>query len=101
MSSAANSMGASRGRAWLIILFCAAYIGLQLFIIVRAHFVSSKHFAFWMFPESTYFKATLTRVLADGREVVTSGGVWAVRTDSGNVEYDWRDFVQGYRMDRI
>ena len=95
-------MGASRrGKAWFIILFCAAYLGFQVFMIVRGHFTSSKHFAFWMFPKSTYFHATLTRVLADGREVITSGGAWAVRTASGKVEYDWRDFVQGYRMDHL
>ncbi|HKQ40252.1 MAG TPA: hypothetical protein VJ063_19420 [Verrucomicrobiae bacterium] len=101
MSSAANTVGASRGKAWLILLFCVAYLGLQVFLIVRAHFVSSKHFGFWMFPESTYFKATLTRVLADGREVATSTGAWAVRTQSGNVEYDWSNFVQSYRLDRL
>jgi len=99
MSSAANSVGASKGRAWLILLFCAVYLGLQLFLIVRAHYLPSKHFAFWMFPESTYFKATLTRVLADGREVITSDGAWAVRTDYGNVDYYWGDFVQSYRLD--
>ena len=101
MSSAANTTGASRCRAWLIILFCAVYLGFQAFMIVRGHFVSSKHFAFWMFPESTYFKARLTRILADGREVITSDGGWAVPTQAGLVEYDWRDFVQGYRMDRF
>src|SRR5262245_47858705 len=88
-------------RASFIILFCAAYLAFQIFMIVRGHFAESKQFAFWMFPESTYFRATLTRVLTDGREVATSRGAWAVRTESGKVEYDWRDFVQGYRMDRL
>lgn len=101
MNSAANSVGASKGRAWLVLLFCGVYLGLQMFLIVRAHFGPSKHFAFWMFPESTYFKAGLSRVLADGREVITSDGAWAVRTAAGNVEYDWREFVQGYRLDRL
>ena len=70
-------------------------------MVVRAYFVPSKHFAFWMFPESTYFKATLTRVLGDGREVITSDGAWAVRNGSERVEYDWQDFVQSYRLDSL
>jgi len=94
-------MGASKGRAWLIVLFCAGYLGFQMFMVVRAYFVPCKHFAFWMFPESTYFKARLTRVLMDGREVITSDGAWAVRTPKGNVEYDWREFVQSYRLDNL
>ena len=102
MSSVASSVGASRHvKAWLIILFCVIYVGFQVFMIVRAHFTPSKQFAFWMFPESTYFQATLTRLLADGREVITSDGAWAVRTGSGKVEYYWEDFIQGYRMDRL
>src|SRR5436190_23356951 len=101
MSSVSNTVGASRGKAWLILLFCAAYVAFQVFMIVRAHYVPCKQFAFWMFPESTYFKATLTRVLADGREVITSDGAWAVQTGTGKVEYDWQDFVQSYRLDSL
>lgn len=70
-------------------------------MIVRGHFVTSKHFAFWMFPEATYFKANLSRLLLDGREVTTSDGSWAVRTGSGKVEYHWQDFVSGYKLDRL
>jgi hypothetical protein len=72
MSPVPNTTPPSRGRAGLILAFCALYLGLQIFMILRGHFATSKHFAFWMFPESTYFHATLTRVLNDGREVVTS-----------------------------
>ena len=81
--------------------FCAVYLGIQIFVIVRAHFVPSKHFAFWMFPESTYFNATLTRLLSDGREVSTSNGGWAVRSDDGKVEYYWQDYVREYKLDRL
>ena len=101
MSSVPNTGRRSGGRAGLILAFCAVYLGFQIFMIVRGHFVTSKHFAFRMFPESTYFHATLTRVLNDGREVITSDGAWAVRTADGTLEYRWEYFVNGYKLHRL
>lgn len=93
--------GIRRRKALSILAFCALYVFAQLFMIVRGHFVNSKHFGFWMFPESTYFKASLSRVLADGREVKTRRGAWSVQGDTGKVRYKWQDFVNGYRMDEL
>lgn len=90
-----------RRKALCILAFSALYVFAQLFMIVRGHFVSSKHFGFWMFPESTYFKASLSRVLTDGKEVKTKRGVWSVQGESGKVRYKWQDFVNGYRMDEL
>ena len=91
---------ALRRRGWAILAFLVAYLGVQVFMIVRGHFVPNKHFAFWMFPESTYFTARLSRELEDGTVVRTSrGGVWSVPTESGLVTYRWTRFVDGYRMD--
>ena len=101
MSSVPNTAGSSRTRAALVFTFCALYLFFQVCMIVRGYFVTSKHFAFWMFPESTYFQATLNRVLTDGREVITSDGAWGVRTGAGVVEYHWQDFVNGYKLDRL
>ena len=91
----------SRRRAWAILAFVAAYIGVQLFMIVQGHFTLSKHFGFWMFPESTYFTATLGRVTVDGREIKTDKGVWTVQTASGKVRYKWQSFVKMYKLDRL
>jgi len=100
MSSVSATMEGRR-QAWFILAFCGVYLAVQVGLIARGHFTASKHFAFWMFPESTYFIASLSRVLADGREVNTSRGSWAVRTESGKVEYHWSSFVHSYRMDRM
>jgi hypothetical protein len=70
-------------------------------MIVRSHYTPSKHFGFWMFPESTYFRASLSRVLLDGQEIKTKKGSWAVTTKSGETQYKWKSFVQGYRMDEL
>ena len=101
MNTARPSIQTSRRKAWYIVAFCGVYVSVQLFLIVRGHFVSSKHFAFWMFPESTYFRATLTRVLIDGEEVKTKKGAWTVETDTGEMRYRWQSFVQGYKLDRL
>jgi hypothetical protein len=91
----------SKRRAWLILGFCGLYLGIQLLLIVRGHFVPSKHFGFWMFPESTHFTATLSRVLPNGKEVKTKRGIWTVETKYGKVRYKWNTFVNGYRMDAL
>ena len=70
-------------------------------MIIRGHFVESKHFAFWMFPESTYFRASLIRVLADGTEVKTRKGAWTVDTEGGPVDYRWQSFVNTYKLNRL
>ena len=92
---------ALRRRALGILTVCTLYIGLQLFMIVRGHFTPSKHFGFWMFPESTYFTASLSRLLEDGREVKTKKGAWSIDTPNGKVIYRWNTFVDGYRMDLL
>ena len=89
-----------RRKVW-VSSFCLLYITFQLFMIVRSHFTPSKHFGFWMFPESTYFRASLSRVLTDGQEVKARKGLWTVTTESGEVRYKWKAFVQGYRMDEL
>lgn len=83
-----------------IALFCIAYLALQVVVIVRGHFVPSKHFAFWMFPETTMFVARLVRVTTDGQAHHVPGGSWIVPRASGElVTYRWTDFVRGYRLD--
>lgn len=101
MNASPLTAPARRRKALFVLAFCSFYVFLQLFLIVRGHFVSSKHFGFWMFPESTYFTATLSRVLADGREVKTKRGAWSVQGETGKVRYKWKDFVNGYRMDQL
>ena len=91
----------SRRKAWFILAFCGLYVSVQLFMIVRGHFVTSQHFAFWMFPESTYFRTSLCRVLMDGTEVKTAKGVWTVETKTGTKRYKWGSFVQGYKLDYL
>jgi hypothetical protein len=93
---------AQRRRGWIILAAGAAYLAVQVVLIVRGHFVPDKHFAFWMFPESTYFTARLSRLLADGSEVRTGrGGVWTVPADDGRLTYRWARFVDGYRLDAL
>ena len=100
-SEKAGLTNAQRRRALFILGFCALYLGVQLFMIVHAHFTPNKHFGFWMFPESTSFEANLVRVLNDGSEIKTRKGSWTVQTDDGPVSYQWNSFVQGYRLDRL
>ena len=101
MNPAAVTRQSLRRKAWFIVAFCSLYVALQVFMIVRGNFVASKHFGFWMFPESTYFTATLSRILADGQEVKTKKGSWTVETESGKVRYKWTSFVDTYRMDHL
>ena len=101
MNAPDRKTSALNRKAWLIVAFCCVYLGFQLFMIVRGHFVESKHFAFWMFPESTFFRASLSRLLIDGREVKTRSGLWDVKTENGLVEYEWQSFVKCYRLDRL
>lgn len=101
MNSLAVKTPSPRRRAWFVLGFCGLYVAVQLFMIVRGHFVPSKHFGFWMFPESTYFTASLSRVLANGEEVKTKKGSWSVETESGKVRYKWKSFVGSYRMDEL
>lgn len=85
-----------------IAIFCIVYLALQMVVIVRGHFVPSKHFAFWMFPETTMFVARLVRVTSDGQSHHVPGGTWIVPRPSGElVTYRWRDFVRGYRLDAL
>ena len=85
-----------------ILVFCAGYLGVQIFLIVGAHFRSDKRFGFWMFAESTRYTASLFRQTFDGRLLSTEAGVWTVRTlDGGYKTYAWGMFVQGFRLKRL
>lgn len=101
MNSLPLTTPSPRRKAWFVLGFTSLYIAAQLFLIVRGHFVPSKHFGFWMFPESTFFTATLSRVLENGEEVAAKKGAWSVETESGKVRYKWKTFVNGYRMDEL
>jgi hypothetical protein len=85
-------------RAFMILGGCTLYLLVQLTMIVRGHFVESKHFAFWMFPESTFFVALLTRETRGGREVHAKRGIWKAGTREAPVKYDWHEFVNDYRL---
>lgn len=85
-----------------IAIFTLVYLALQIAVIVRGHFVPSKHFAFWMFPETTMFVARLIRITTDGQAHHVPGGTWIVPRRTGElVTYRWRDFVRGYRLDAL
>ena len=89
-----------RRRAAGIVLFFGLYVSVQIVLIGRGLTAESKHFGFWMFPESTFFVARLGRVLVEGREVRAPGGRWIVPRVTGELtSYDWRQFVNGYHLD--
>lgn len=74
------------------------YLSVQLFFIVRAHFIHDKRFGFWMFAESAFFTAKLYRELEDGSMVPTSNGRWTL-TEPGKVSgYNWNQLVRDYRL---
>jgi hypothetical protein len=85
-------------RALMIVVGCFLYLSIQIFFIVRAHFVDSKHFAFWMFPESTSFYANLSRETYDGREISTKQGTWVVEDGDHFATYRWADLVNDYNL---
>ncbi len=60
-----------------------AVVGVQLFLVARGYWADHKEFAFQMFPESSTWRADVTRVTADGRRVP--------------VEVPWA----GYRWDEL
>ena len=101
MSSIASTLTSPRCKASLVIGFCTFYLAIQVFLIARSHLVTSKHFGFWMFPETTYFRATLSRVLVDGREVRAKRGSWTVNSPIGKIPYSWQSFVTTYRLDQL
>ena len=92
----------SKTVSYKVFVFCLLYLGLQLFLIIRGHFTPSKHFGFWMFPESTFFVAKLYRRLENGKEVLAPFGSWSVKDAEGKLKrYEWRDFVSGYEMEDL
>jgi len=101
MSTAPAFSPSAQRRSRIILAVCGLYVAVQVGIIVMCHFTSSKHFGFWMFPESTYLRAHLYRVLPDGTEVKTKKGSWKGQTEAGEVRYRWNDYVKGYRMDLL
>lgn len=87
-------------RPGAILAFTSIYLALQVFMIARGHFVESKHFGFWMFPESTFMTLRLSRVLPRGQRLPVPGGEWVVARQNGElVTYRWHDFVRGYHID--
>ena len=92
----------SSKQALWILAFCVAYLAIQLFLIVRGHFVQDKRFAFWMFGESTYFYATLFRELPSGRRLKTRQGMWIASSESGRPkQYAWFQHVNEFRLDYL
>lgn len=87
-------------RQFGILAFCAVYLSIQVFFIIRAHFDEvDRRFGFWMFAESSRFKAELYRQLKDGRLVKTANGRWSVRTaDGASVSYSWDRYVRDFRL---
>ena len=61
-AAAGNPTGALKSvnfktvRKLTIVAFCAAYLLVQAFFIIRAHFRVDKRFGFWMFAESSRYK---------------------------------------------
>lgn len=88
-------------RCW-ILLFCFIYVSIQLFNIVHAYFRDDKRFGFWMFAESSRFKAQLYRELNNGKVVKTDNGRWHVRAEDGSsVQINWDQHVQDFRLDNL
>jgi len=82
-----------------ILSFSALYLAIQIYFIVHAHFVKDKRFGFWMFAESSVFKAELYRKLTSGELVKTNNGFWAVKSPSGEkLVYGWNQFVRDFRL---
>ena len=82
--------------------FVVLYLGIQLFFVLRSHTVTDKKFGFWMFPESTYFRASLARELANGSVVRTRNGAWHARkVDGSRAIFLWDDFVNYYRLGNL
>ena len=90
-----------RLRSIAILGGCVLYLCTQAFVIVRGHFVDSKHFAFWMFPESTRFVAQLFLETKTGRQLPTNRGRWGIGRPPNQVRFDWGHFVNDYRLDFI
>jgi hypothetical protein len=86
----------------LILAFCVLYLSIQAFFIVRAHFVVDKRFGFWMFAESSRFKAELYREFADGRlEKALHGQWWVTTADGRYILYSWDNYVRRFRLNPL
>lgn len=89
-------------RKFTILAFCGAYLLVQAFFIIRAHFHVDKRFGFWMFAESSRYKAQLYRQLADGRLIKTRNGKWVVTmADRRMAIYSWDDYVRDFRLNNL
>jgi len=86
---------------WSVVIFCACYVVVQLFFISNAHFSSDKRFGFWMFAESSIFKAELYRITTKGDRVKTQNGFWTVNEKGKRVVYSWNQFVRDYRLNYL
>ncbi|MCZ6676142.1 MAG: hypothetical protein O7E52_02710 [Candidatus Poribacteria bacterium] len=86
-------------RQFGILTFCTAYLLIQAAFIIQAHFAIDKRFGFWMFAESSRYKAELYRLLKDGRLVKTRNGKWSVRAGDGQkVSYSWQHYVRDFGL---
>jgi len=89
-------------RSLGIVLFVAVYLCAQLYFVTNAYFEEDKRFGFWMFPEASYFRATLYRELSDGQLVPTRDGMWVVRKSSGGAKrYTWDAWVNDFNLNHL
>ena len=89
-------------RKFGILAFCTLYLLVQAALIIRAHFDVDRRFGFWMFAESSRYKAKLYRQLRDGRLVKTKNGKWSIKTADGQrVTYSWNRYVRDFRLDNL
>lgn len=76
-------------------VFAAAWVGLQLVLVLTASRRPDGAFGFRMFPESSTIRVSLFRELGEGGRVPASGGAWTARDAAGAPHaFAWRDRVK-------
>ena len=84
-----------------ILAFCVVLFGAQAAMIADAHLRHDRRFGWQMFPETTRFRASLWRELADGSRVAAPHGRWVLETPEGRRQFLWRDQVRDWRLDDL
>jgi len=85
-----------------ILTFSGAYLGLQIFLIINAHFQTDKRFGFWMFAESSRYRAILYRELGDGTWEWARYGQWTTPVPGNRMlTYHWDYFVRDFRLNGL
>jgi hypothetical protein len=78
--------GDGRLRRWVRRVAVTAFVGTQLFLVVRAYWVPHQEFGFHMFSEASQWEATIVRVTDDGDRVPV---------DQDWYGYRWSELVDG------